>query len=159
MKIISHRGNLKGRLPEKENRPSYIDCAIQLGYDVEIDLRYTNNKLYLGHDTADYEVSKEWIDLRKNFLWIHCKDVESAYQIATIPDIKCFCHTADPFVIVSGGYVWVHDLTTTTPNSIIPLMDLEEAMNYTKYKDVYGICSDYPLSIQYKINNTKSNKI
>ena len=39
MKIISHRGNIRGAIPDKENRPSYIDCAIGSGYDVEIDLR------------------------------------------------------------------------------------------------------------------------
>ena len=27
MKLISHRGNIRGPIPEKENRPSYIDCA------------------------------------------------------------------------------------------------------------------------------------
>ena len=39
MKIISHRGNVRGAIPDRENRPSYIDCAIGNGYDVEIDLR------------------------------------------------------------------------------------------------------------------------
>ena len=38
MKIISHRGNIRGPNPEKENRPSYIDCALGNGYDVEIDI-------------------------------------------------------------------------------------------------------------------------
>ncbi len=38
MKIISHRGNVRGPIPEKENRPSYIDCALGNGYDVEIHL-------------------------------------------------------------------------------------------------------------------------
>ena len=37
LKIISHRGNIKGPQPDKENRPSYIDCAIGNGYQVEID--------------------------------------------------------------------------------------------------------------------------
>ena len=31
MKIISHRGNIKGPLPDQENRPSYIDCAWEAG--------------------------------------------------------------------------------------------------------------------------------
>ena len=39
MKIISHRGNVKGSIPDKENRPSYIDCEIGNGYDVELDIR------------------------------------------------------------------------------------------------------------------------
>ena len=40
MKIISHRGNINGIIPEKENRPSYIDSAIGCGYEVEVDIRY-----------------------------------------------------------------------------------------------------------------------
>jgi len=39
MIIISHRGNINGPLVDKENRPSYIDSAIKLDYDVEVDLR------------------------------------------------------------------------------------------------------------------------
>jgi hypothetical protein len=146
MKLISHRGNLKGRVPEKENRPSYIDCAIQLGFDVEVDLRCLNGKLYLGHDTPDYEVAREWIELRKEALWIHCKDVEAAYQLSTMQGVKYFCHTSDSFVVVSEGYVWVHDLTVTTPNSIIPLLDSESFANHTQYQNVYAICTDYPLA-------------
>ena len=48
MKIISHRGNIRGASPDKENRPSYIDCAIGSGYDVEIDLRMIDGELWLG---------------------------------------------------------------------------------------------------------------
>ena len=38
MILISHRGNIDGRIPEKENHPNYIDAAIKAGYDVEVDL-------------------------------------------------------------------------------------------------------------------------
>ena len=36
MRIISHRGNIRGRVPGRENAPSYIDCALGNGYDVEM---------------------------------------------------------------------------------------------------------------------------
>ena len=32
MQLISHRGNIFGPIPEKENHPNYIDCAINDGY-------------------------------------------------------------------------------------------------------------------------------
>ena len=47
MKFISHRGNIETINAEEENNPTYIEKAIQLGFDVEIDLRVENNKLYL----------------------------------------------------------------------------------------------------------------
>jgi hypothetical protein len=55
MILISHRGNINGRLVPFENQPNYIDTAIAAGYDVEIDVWYEveSGKLYLGHDKAE----------------------------------------------------------------------------------------------------------
>ena len=53
MILISNRGNVDGVNLEKENTQSYIQQAIDLGYDVEIDVRYINNKFWLGHDSPD----------------------------------------------------------------------------------------------------------
>ena len=50
MVIISHRGNLDGRKPGRENKPDYIQEALDAGYDVEIDVWMINNELFLGHD-------------------------------------------------------------------------------------------------------------
>ena len=38
MKIISHRGNLNGPNKNLENRLDTIEKAIQLGFDVEVDI-------------------------------------------------------------------------------------------------------------------------
>ena len=78
MKIISHRGNVRGPIPDKENRPSYIDCAIGNGYDVEIDVRLIAGQLWLGHDEPQYKVEHSWLQPRKEYLWIHCKDLAAA---------------------------------------------------------------------------------
>ena len=48
MILISHRGNINGRIPEKENRPQYIETTLVSGYDVEVDVWYVNGKLMLG---------------------------------------------------------------------------------------------------------------
>ena len=60
MKIISHRGNIRGPVLDKENRPSYIDCAIGSGYDVEIDVRYSEGALWTGHDQPQYRIDHVW---------------------------------------------------------------------------------------------------
>jgi hypothetical protein len=143
MKIISHRGNINGIVPEKENRPSYIDCALQLGYDVEVDIRYIKNSFYLGHDTPDFEVSDVWIQSRKDNIWFHCKNSEAAYQLFLLDKIKYFCHSIDPYVLTSTNHIWVHDLSMITDHSIIPLLDLNSIITYQKYKNVYAICTDY----------------
>ncbi len=78
MIIISHRGNIRGPIPDKENRPSYIDCAIGNGYHVEIDIRSIDGELWLGHDFPQYKVDHNWLDKRRHYLWLHCKNLEAA---------------------------------------------------------------------------------
>ena len=73
MKIISHRGNIRGCIPERENAPSYIDCAIGNGYDVEIDVWSVQGDLWLGHDEPQYKVTWNWIFQRQDNLWLHLK--------------------------------------------------------------------------------------
>ena len=46
MILISHRGNINGRDEDRENHPEYIQEALDRGYDVEIDLRCKNNRLF-----------------------------------------------------------------------------------------------------------------
>ena len=103
MKIISHRGNIKGPLPDQENRPSYIDCAMGSGYDVEIDLRIIDGELWLGHDEPQYKIEHSWLEPRREFLWIHCKDLEAAKQCW---DYQTFCHHGDPYTYTSTGKIW-----------------------------------------------------
>ena len=143
MKLISHRGNMSGIKSDRENAPSYIDAAISSGYDVEVDIRYINNKFYLGHDTPDYEVSETWIKKRKDKLWIHCKNLEAASIFSKMDAINFFCHSSDLFVLTSNNYIWVHDLTMNIDNRcIIPLLGENDILEYNR-NIVYAICTDY----------------
>ena len=148
MRIISHRGNLKGRIPDRENTPSYIDAAIGCGFEVEVDVRFIEGQFMLGHDSADIVVNKEWLIRRKNYLWIHCKDIMAAVKIREIDEnFRIFCHSSDPFVLVSTGHIWVHDLTLELNEyTIIPLLNLEEVSSYD-HRIVYGVCTDYASSL------------
>ena len=127
MKIISHRGNVRGPLADRENRPSYIDCAIGNGYDVEIDVRLIAGQLWLGHDEPQYKVEHSWLQPRKEYLWIHCKDLAAAKECW---EYQSFCHTSDPYTYTSTGKIWLHDLSMKIDNNvIIPLID---DIEYTK---------------------------
>ena len=143
MKIISHRGNVRGPIPEKENRPSYIDCAIGNGYDVEIDLRIIDGELWLGHDVPQYKVEHSWLQPRKEYLWIHCKDLAAAKECW---EYQSFCHMGDPYTYTSTGKIWLHDLSMKIDNNvIIPLID---DIDYSpKNGDPYAICTDHPYLI------------
>ena len=144
MIIISHRGNIRGPVPDKENRPSYIDCAIGNGYHVEIDVRSINGELWLGHDEPQYKVDHNWLDKRRNYLWLHCKNLEAAKECWAY---HSFCHTNDSFVYTSVGKIWLHDLSMRIDsNTIIPLIDKEEVESFISIgEQPFGICTDYPV--------------
>lgn len=143
MIIISHRGNICGAVPDKENRPSYIDCAIGNGYHVEIDVRSINGELWLGHDEPQYKVDHNWLDKRRHYLWLHCKNLEAAKECWAY---HSFCHTSDSFVYTSTGVIWLHDLSQRIDhNTIIPLIDREDVESFMPgYEKPFGICTDYP---------------
>lgn len=137
MVLISHRGNINGKT-ERENHPSYIDEAIKLGYEVEIDIRIENNQLKLGHDTSDYEIDIEWLRERKDKLWIHCKN-HKAVEYLHQTDLNWFWHNDDDITLTSKGFIWAHPKIQPLKNSIAVLPD-----NYNwDLTDCYGICSDY----------------
>ena len=52
MLLISHRGNINGKFESYENEPNYIDKALSLGYDVEVDVWFVDDNFYLGHDLS-----------------------------------------------------------------------------------------------------------
>lgn len=149
MKIISHRGNIRGSILEKENSPSYIDCAIGNGFDVEVDIRYINGEYWLGHDKPQYKVDEVWLEKRKKYLWIHCKDLETAVKCK---EFKSFCHFNDPYVYTTTGKIWLHDLSLNiTSDVIIPLISFESILssNIPRIRSMqpYAICSDHVYTI------------
>lgn len=142
MKLISHRGNTSQIIPEKENKQNYIDKAIDNGYDVEIDIRCVNKKLYLGHDTPDYETNLQWLLDRRENLWIHTKNF-AALSYLIDHDLKTFYHQKENHTIINNtNLIWSHHLSDANEKSIIPLLSMDD-INYWSVKKVYGICSDF----------------
>lgn len=151
MLIISHRGLLNGPNKDIENHPEQIQKCIDIGYDVEVDLRYKDGLLYLGHDFAQYEISFEWLTSRKNTLWIHCKDAETLFFMSDknkgFNGFNYFFHDKDDFTITSKGIIWCYPYQPYNKNSVIlmpewylDVLDFHTLKNY----QCYAICTDYP---------------
>jgi hypothetical protein len=141
IKFISHRGNLDGANPSRENAPDYIDEAIAAGFQVEVDLRRIGAQFYLGHDYPQYPVSWKWIDEREDHLLVHVKDVQALQGVTA--SWHTFCHRSDPYTLTSKGYIWLHDLSLATDcNTIVPLMTRDLIASYPK-RPLYAVCSDY----------------
>ena len=143
MILIAHRGNINGKVEKFENKPSYIDYAIEQGYDVEIDVRYHQHEFWLGHDEPNYEVSLDWLIEREDFLWIHCKDLITIdmlreLQIYNQVDLNYFFHNTDDCTITSKGDLWVYPGKQPVKNSIAVMPEWHnDDVSLCK-----GICSD-----------------
>lgn len=151
MIIISHRGNLEGVNPSRENSPEYIDEAISAGFDVEVDVRCEDHHFYLGHDEPQYQIPMTWLWKRKDKLWIHCKNLKALDVFSSSPvDFHYFWHDIDRYTLTSKGIGWVLVGQFPFKKSIVVL---PESINYyDKYEGKYdriletmGVCTDKPI--------------
>jgi hypothetical protein len=133
---ISHRGNINGRIEEAENRPDYIEDTLRLGYDVEVDVWFLNNKFYLGHDKALYITDK--IFLSNPRLWVHCKNVDAVLALKH-SKVHYFWHENDTITLTSQGFIWAYPGKQPIKNSIAVMPEVYN----DNIEGCLGICSDY----------------
>ena len=142
MRIISHRGNIRGSNLLTENSPRQIELAIKVGYDVEIDLRVSGGKLYLGHDYPKYKIRPLWLYNHSKFLWIHCKDPGALEIMNThYKYMNYFTHDKDPYTITSFGIVWCHPDSMYIPGGVWLFPEQKDDIIPT---GCYAICTDWP---------------
>ena len=138
MILISHRGNINGRFESYENEPAYIDRAIELGYDVEIDVWVVDDVIYLGHDKPQYGITWEYFKDKVDKVWIHCKNIEALYWVRETK-LHYFWHEEDTLTLTSKGYMWVYPGKQPVIGSIAVMPE----RNNDDVSKCYGICSDY----------------
>lgn len=141
MYFISHRGNIRGSKPKKENTNAYIKSALEAGYDVEIDVWYLKPFFYLGHDEPKERIVKGF--LNNNKLWCHAKNIECLNELIKQPLVNCFWHENDKVAITSKGYLWCHSdiLNLDSRKSIVVMPELN-SHEPKSLKGAGGICSD-----------------
>lgn len=141
MLLISHRGNIDGRIESSENNPSYIDFAISKGYDVEIDVWYKDGNLWLGHDNPDHMIEFGWLVDRKEYLWVHCKNLEAIFLFKeNVCEINFFWHQTDDITITSKGFLWTYPGKALSGYSIAVMPEIEPFEGFDR---AYGVCSDF----------------
>jgi hypothetical protein len=149
MKLIAHRGNFNGPNPLEENKPEYIERALSQGFHVEIDIRFNqnDNKLYLGHDDPQYFIDWFWLSKYKDFLWIHCKNIEALYEFSEgTSGFNYFWHQNDDYTLTSKNYIWTYPGKYCTPKSVMVMPENSigrEKFNTLKTYNCFGVCSDY----------------
>ena len=136
MILISHRGNINGINKKYENNPTYIQSAINKGYNVEIDVWY-KNAFFLGHDRPQFKVSQKFLENKK--FWCHAKNLEALEKLQKLKT-KYFWHQEDDYTLTSNGYIWTYPGKKLSKKSICVLPEL----NKKKLpKSISGICSDF----------------
>ena len=144
MLIISHRGNLYGPNPVTENNPHQIMSAIYRGFDVEIDIWYTPEGLFLGHDEPKYKIDYHF--LVNKHLWVHCKNIESFIYHYPDREINVFFHK-DDVALTSSGHIITAPGMLLSAKSIAAMPEMSVGWN----TDIaYGICTDYPFKYRAK---------
>lgn len=144
MKIISHRGNLNGKNVITENSTSVINIALNKGFDVEIDVWFKNNKWYSGHDKPIYHINESFLENPK--LWCHAKNLDALHLMLENKKIHCFWHQKDNFTLTSKNYIWTYPNKPIKKNSILVLTKKQSIP-----KNIYGICTDFPLFYKNEI--------
>tara|TARA_R110001592_G_scaffold24785_5_gene95094 strand:+ start:5128 stop:5577 length:450 start_codon:yes stop_codon:yes gene_type:complete len=138
MILISHRGNICGPNREKENTLEYIQKALDLGFDVEIDV-WGRSQLWLGHDKPEHPCPLKF--LVKNFrkLWIHCKNLEAISILSELKVLNYFWHQEDDFSLTSKNFIWTYPGKRVCNRSVLVV---DDATNYAG-QICFGLCSDY----------------
>jgi glycerophosphoryl diester phosphodiesterase len=153
MKVISHRGNLNGPNKQTENTIESIKAAINLGFDVEIDVWYIDNILYLGHDSdsliTDYNL-KNFLLENSSKLWIHCKNIESLVHLLNFSELNLFGHSNDEYVLTSKHNIFCKPGVPTNEKSIIVMPEMSPIYSEDSFNNCYGVLTDYPMNIKEK---------
>ena len=140
MRLISHRGNLIGSNPERENQISYVQEALDKGFEVEIDIWVVDGKIHLGHDKPQYTVNEIWLQLYRKHLWIHCKNIEAInYFTNKLNLFNYFWHENDTVTLTSKNYIWAYPGKQPIKNSIAVMPEI----NNDDVSQCLGVCSDY----------------
>jgi len=136
MRFIAHRGNIYGPDPSLENSPSYIDKALSLGFDVEIDVWVIQFQIYLGHDEPQYKTNLKFL-LQKN-LWCHAKNLD-ALEMLLENNVHCFVHDTDMATLTSKNFVWTFPGEYHIKNSVCVMPERNSVVR----GEFLGVCSDY----------------
>lgn len=139
-KLIAHRGNLQGN-DSRENSPEFLQQAIDLGFDIEVDIRYINNEWWLGHDGPQHQISSPFTLFDNSKVWWHCKNFEALEKLAG-SSLNYFWHQADDHTLTSHGHIWTYPGKEIGTNNIIVMPESVMSLNDITKLNCFAICSD-----------------
>jgi hypothetical protein len=140
--LISHRGLFNGPDVSTENTYHQIYTALDLGYEVETDVRFIDDQWWIGHDYPQWKTDENF--LKTNNLWLHAKNVEALRRLIDL-GTNCFWHQSDDYTVTNHGFIWAYPgKERSCPKTIMVMPEwIDKTLDHCKNIDCYGICSDY----------------
>lgn len=119
--------------------------VLQAGFDVEVDVWRKNQKWFLGHNRAQYQVCDKFLALPG--LWCHAKNHPALFKMILKRNIHCFWHQEDDYTITSRGYLWAYPGKKDGPHSVVVCLGRGSRL----LKTAFGLCTDHPLWWERKL--------
>jgi len=135
MLIVSHRGNINGRIETAENHPDYILKALSLNFDVEVDVWNVDGDFYLGHDSPSYKINIDFLNNKK--IWCHSKNFDAFINLRK-NNIHTFWHENDKMTLTTKNIIWCYE-NVFVPDAITVCLNYKTVPKFIK-----GVCTDYP---------------
>jgi hypothetical protein len=149
MIYIAHRGNTKGPDPHRENNPTYLQSALDSGYDVEVDAWVIGGKLYLGHDAPVYDMKDDMNLLEDTHVWWHAKNL-GALEFLIDRNCHVFSHDTDPHVLTSKGVIWAFPGSSLSAKTVAVMPERVASQSRAEWEACVGVCSDFVHNFRYE---------
>lgn len=142
---VCHRGNLVGPVRKLENNFGILIQREIQGHEVEVDVWYHENTLWLGHDKPEYKITLEWL-ANSNRRWIHAKDGKTFEYLLLEKgkralDIHVFYHTKEDYALTNKGVIICYPGKTLLEGSCCMMPEQAYYTDAEKQK-CFVICSD-----------------
>lgn len=153
MKLIAHRGNIFGPIPNsgKENTQPHLQKALDRGFDVEVDLWVNEDwgEIRTGHDEPLHLLDESFMRGYRSRVWYHAKNF-SALDFCLKEGFNVFWQHDDSYAVTSEGYMWHHSEVpwpntrwTHLSKSIIMLTQHPDAYHSIPLNTTYAICTPF----------------
>ena len=140
--LISHRGNIDGIEPLKENSPQYIEETLNKGYHVVVDTWLIGKEhLSLGSEQPTYPITLKF--LKNNNIICRAKNVVTLEYLLT-QQVHCFIHDRDDYVLTNGGLIWSAPGKSVMTSGIMSMPEyVIPDISSLAILPCAGICSNY----------------
>lgn len=141
--IIAHLGNIDGRLPERENRLSYLKAALKSGWHVCADVLFHNGGFLLPHQDGFDPAPMSFFAQPR--VWSRCRNAETLDALCNVKAHSFFMADAG-HTLTSEQFIWTLPPEKLVDRSIAAFPELV-APEWLEKQEPAGLCSNTP--IQY----------